>query len=357
MKTISWIVGGILLFIGLLPVVLHYGGVAEIELPLVGNFPGYKEIKGEMGTLSVGPFSNIAAFFSLFIPLGIAVGLGLYYSLFSKGKIEIRKKAVELEKEFAGSLFQLGNRVGDGIPVEAAFENVARNMKGTRSGEFFSVVNSNIRKLGMDVQQAIFHKDRGAMKLFPSPLIESSMKILVETARKGPKVVSHSLTSISSYVSKIHEVAERMKDLLSDILSSMKSQIKFLTPVIAGIVVAIGTMITTIVDILSEKLGEITLEGAGAEAGNLALAIPNLFPPEKIIPPYFFQIVVGVYVVEIVFILTVLSNGIENGVDPLQEAASLGKNLYKSVFLYVIIAFVFMLMFGILATKIAGVTA
>ena len=356
LKTVPLLIGGILVFLGLVPILLHMLSIPEIELPFFGDFPGYKEAQIDTGTKLVGPFSNLAAFFSLLIPLGIALGFAIYYSVLSRGKIGIRKSAVELEKEFAGSLFQLGNRVGDGIPVEAAFENVARNMKGTKTGEFFSLININIRRLGMDVKGAIFNREKGAMRLFPSVLIESSMKVLVETARKGPQIVSNSLISISNYVSKIHEVAERMKDLLADILSSMKSQIKFLTPVIAGIVVAIGTMITIIVNILSEKIGEVSLEGAGAEAGNLALTIPSLFPPEKIIPPYFFQIVVGIYVVEIVFILTVLSNGIENGIDRLQEADSLGKNLYKSTVLYVIISLIFMLVFGLLATKISGVT-
>jgi len=34
-------------------------------------------------------------------------------------------------------MFQLGNRLGDGIPAEIAFAKVAETMKGTTSGDFF----------------------------------------------------------------------------------------------------------------------------------------------------------------------------------------------------------------------------
>jgi len=90
----------------------------------------------------------------------------------------------KLEKEFAGSLFQLGNRVGDGIPVEIAFGDVAENMRGTPSGNFFMNVSLNMRELGMSVKKAIFDNRKGAILNFPSNLIESSMKVLLEGAKK-----------------------------------------------------------------------------------------------------------------------------------------------------------------------------
>ena len=51
------------------------------------------------------------------------------------------------------------------------------------------------------------------------------MKVLVESSRKGPMVVSRALLSIADYLDKIYKVSERLKDLLSEITSSMKSQV------------------------------------------------------------------------------------------------------------------------------------
>ena len=258
-----------------------------------------------------------------------------------------------MELEFAGSLFQLGNRIGDGIPVESAFGEVAKNMEGTPTGDFFRKVAINIQKLGMSVKESIFNKDNGAIWYYPSSLIESSMKVLLESSRKGPLVVSKALVSISLYIDRIHQVNERLKDLLSEIISSMKSQISFLTPVIAGIVVGISTMIVTILGKLSAQLTQTSQTQIGDTGFGGIGAVAGLFEIKNIIPSYYLQLIVGLYVVEIGMILTVLANGIENGADILNEQYSLGKNLYKSAIIYTIVATFITIIFSLLAINIS----
>ncbi|MEK6907583.1 MAG: hypothetical protein AABW45_03575 [Nanoarchaeota archaeon] len=320
------------------------------------NFIDYKIENGLPCTAQAqacyGPFGVGAVLLSLALPLGIALGLGTYYKLRTRKLIKIRNETKKLELEFAGSLFQLGNRIGDGIPVEAAFGDVARNMEGTPTGDFFRRVAINIQKLGMSTKEAIFNKQNGAIWFYPSSLIESSMKVLLESSRKGPLVVSKALVSISLYIDKIHQVNERLKDLLSEIISSMKSQISFLTPVISGIVVGISTMIVTILGKLTEQLTQTTQLNQG-EAGFGGLgAISGLFEIKNIIPSYYLQLIIGLYLVEIVIILTILSNGIENGADSLNEEYYLGSNLYKSSITYVIVAFLITVIFTLLAIRI-----
>ena len=106
-------------------------------------------------------------------------------------------------------------------------------MEGTVSGGFFKLVSANIRRLGMSIKQAIFDPVHGALISFPSNLIESSMKVLIQSIKKGPIIAAQALTNISRYIKEIHSVNERLRDLMADIISSMNSQIKFLTPAIA----------------------------------------------------------------------------------------------------------------------------
>ena len=261
--------------------------------------------------------------------------------------MQIRDNTKALEKEFASALFQLGNRLGDGLPPEIAFEKVAGVLRGTVSGNFFELVATNIRKLGSSVKAAIFDPQVGAIKYFPSNLIESSMKVLIQSAKKGPKVAAQALVNISVYVKEIHRVNERLKDMLADIISSMTSQIKFLTPAISGIVVGITSMVTTILIKLGTQMNQMTAdsEGAGSIGG-----IASMFGDG--IPTYYFQIIVGIYVVQIIFILTVFANGIENGADKLNERYQLGRNMIASTVLYAIISLVIMLIFNTIAGKI-----
>jgi len=351
-------IAGVLLFvfliIGLLPIILHF---TNPELDQASFGEGTLEIKyldfkcDEAGCM--GPFGAFALILSMFIPLGLALSLGIYYKVKTREIMLIRNKTKNLEKEFIGSLFQLGNRVGSGIPVEIAFSRVADDISGTPTGEFFKMISINLTKLGMSVKEAIFNEERGAILMFPSGLVETSMRVLLESARRGPMVVSKSMISISEYVSKIHAVNERLKDLLADLTSSMKSQISFMTPMIAGIVVGVASMVVSIINKLGEQIANGTTNAD--ELGGLG-SLMNILDIKFIIPSYHFQLIVGLYVVEIIVILTYLNNAIENGLDDIAFKNSLGKNLLFGMALYFIISFIGVIVFTILAMGIGMAT-
>src|SRR3989338_836231 len=343
---ISMLVIGVLLFIGLAPLALH------AMLPddtAIGGLLEYRESKENPGT-TVGPFSLVAAVLSMGITAAAGIGIGLHSRLGSENLIKIRERAKELEAEFAGSLFQLGNRIGDGIPLEVAFAKVADVMRDTRSGAFFELVNNNITRLGMSVETAIFNPKNGAIVSFPSPIIESSMKVLLVSSKKGPLIASEALISVARYIKEIHKVNERLKDLLADVISSMKSQIAFLAPAIAGIVVGITSMVTTILGRLGVQIANLGDVTAGAEVAGIG----ELFGDG--IPTYYFQIILGLYVVQIVYILTIMANGIENGSDALSERYLIGANLIRSTVLYGIISLIVMTIFNLVAMQIMRVT-
>ncbi len=344
------LIGGLLLLVALAPVILHAfqpDPTFDIPLPFGFSVLGYREsaITGEI----IGPFGMGAALLSLAFPLALAFSIGLYFKLRSQNVIKIREQTKKLEDEFASALFQLGNRLGDGLPAEIAFSKVAEVMPDTVSGHFFQLVATNIAKLGMGVKDALFNPRTGALVYFPSNVIQSSMKVLVEGIRKGPVIAAQALLNISRYIKEIHKVNERLKDLMADVISDMKSQISFLTPAIAGIVIAITSMITYILGALS---GNIRTLGSTELAGRVS-DIASLFGDG--IPTYYFQFVVGVYVFQIVFLLTILANGIENGADKLQERYDLGKNLIKSTMLYCMLSLIMMIVFNLIANRIVGV--
>ncbi len=343
-KAASILVGGVIVLVGLMPLLIHLINPGyEMSLGALGPFLDYK---GESGPYGVG-----ALIMGMLIPLGIAIGVSMYYGIKTNRLIKIKKKVDNLEEEFSGAVFQLGNRIGDGIPAEVAFGEVARTMSGTPTGNFFSTVDRNIRKLGHGMSKAVFDSRVGAILLFPSNLIHSTMKVLVESARKGPKVVSASLITISKYVDRIKQVNERLKDLLADVLSSMVSQINFLTPLIAGIVVGVGSMVTTIIGKLGSAFD--TVGGVGAEVPSNLGALASIMNIKDAIPGYFFQLVVGLYVLEITIVLTILSTSIERGMDKTTTRHRIGKNVKKSMLLYMVVALIGVVLFNLLANAVS----
>lgn len=319
------------------------------------RFNEYREVvvdedTGE--TITVGPFGLIATLLSVFLPLGLGVGVGMYFHLRTGKVLALREQAKKLEVEFASALFQLGNRLADGLPLEIAFSRVAEVMPDTVSGRFYRAVSINITKLGLSVEEAIFSERFGAIKQYPSSIIESGMKVLVESSKKGPIIASQAIINVSNYIKEMHRVDERLKDLMADVISSMKSQIKFLTPVIAGIVMGITSMITAILGRLGERVALLQQQTASSgQSAAVGTSILSTFSGGGV-PTYFFQIVIGLYVVELVFVLTMLVNGIENGSDRVGERAMLGENLVHSTFTYVILSFIVMLAFNVIASNL-----
>src|SRR3989344_1363706 len=173
-----------------------------------GNLGKFFDFKCDGGSCS-GPYGVGALLLGLLFPLGLAISIGVYYKMKLGNANKIRDETKKLESEFSASLFQLGNRIGDGVPAEIAFETVAETMHGTPSGNFFQRIVANIRSLGMNIEKAIFNLKNGAILYYPSALVQSSMEVLVESARKGPKVVARSLISISNYVQQIRYTYQR----------------------------------------------------------------------------------------------------------------------------------------------------
>ena len=158
--------------------------------------------------------------------------------------------------------------------------------------------------------------------------------------------------SISQYVKNIGKINERLKDLLADIISDMKSNMTFLAPVLTGIVIGLATMMTSIFGKLQTMLPELGAETEVGMFGSLG-TITTIFDVTKMIPPYFLQIIIGIYLIEITFILTGTLVTVESGVDRLSEKSETAQNLKRGILLYFIVALLATFALSILA-NIAG---
>ena len=340
--------------LGILPLIFGYTPIpgwiglqsdyalANIGLGFLGeNFFGFLET-GE------GPFGVFSLILSLFIPFSISMFFALAFSLRTKQIIKSRDQTKELEKEFNSSLFTLGNRLGDGTPAEIAFSKVAESSRGQRTENFFKIVNTNIQSMGMSLEEAIFNPKRGALVYYPSNLIATSMRILVEGAKKGLKIAAQSLMSISEYVRNIQKINQRLRDLLADVVSDMKSNMVFLAPLLAGIIVGLAAMITGILGMLENMTelggGSTPIAGFGSVGG-----ITNLFKISNMIPPYFLQIAIGIYIIEIIFILTGTLVTIDSGEDRLKKTYDISKNLIRGSIVYLITALISIIALSALA--------
>ena len=279
------------------------------------------------------------------VALGIAVGVYLYGAAVER--VKVRKGVKEMEKEFASSLFQLGNILDQGKPIEQAFESAARELKGTRSASFFSATAYNTQYLGLPVEQALFHKSYGSIHLFPSSLIKNIMHIVVRSAEEGPRVAAATAMSISVYLGNLNNLQEKIEDTLSDSIVSLKFQAMILVPLVAGVVVGLSQLINNIILQIGFMINQI-FQGSGSAVEQYTGAfIKQMINIGGIVNTPFLQLVVGFYTVFIIGLLGYFVGSLEFGnKDKIGIFLSMGKCLFVGTLLYAFVASVISLFFG-----------
>lgn len=289
----------------------------------------------------------------LVLAIGVAAGFYLYAS--SAKRVEVRSDVKEMEKEFASSLFQLGNMLDQGQPLEQAFKETAEGLKGTKSAEFFNQAVYNISNFGMPLKSAVFDEKVGAIRLFPSTLVRDVMAIVVESSEESPRVAAATAMSISSYLKNIYDVQEKIEDTLSDSISSMQFQAMFLVPLVSGVVVGLSQLVTTILLKIGEQVSSLfaggTLSGGMpglGGSGGLFAGVP--------MQASFIQLVVGFYTVILLGLLGYFVGGLEHGTgDEIGIYMSTGRALVIGSLIYAIVTFLIVSIFGALGqTVFAG---
>ncbi len=126
----------------------------------------------------------------------------------------------------------------------------------------------------------------------------------------------------------------------------MKSNMTFLAPLLAGVVVGLSAMITFILN----RLQVLQEGGQGNDVLGFDLSIAfDLFNVTAMIPPYFIQLAIGLYIIEVIFILTGALVIVDSGKDPLRKKSELAKNLRTGILLYLATAFAAILALSVLA--------
>ena len=161
----------------------------------------------------------------------------------------------------------------------------------------------------MTFEEALFNKKYGALIYYPSKLVENIMYAVVGTAKKGVRFASEGMLRIANYMKNIRETQEYIRDLLSETVSSMKFQAYFLTPLITGMIVSMSDIIVKVLTKLGEYLDSVGMDES-LGIGDLSNAFGNM---DNAIAPEMFQLIVGVYMIEVILILGMFLTKINYG--------------------------------------------
>lgn len=299
-------------------------------------------LQGLVATEGARTFDPSSLLMSLLITVGLAASIATYSLLGNTQRLRVQRSIQKIEGEFELALFQFGNRISGGTPTEVAVEKSIDDMKDLQIANFFRRILRNIRSLGMTFEQAIFHPEWGAIRFYPSKLVRNIMSTIVDTSRRGVSYAADSMLRIATYLKNIRETQEYIRDLLEETTSSMKFQAYFLTPIITGLIVSISDIITQILTRLGEYLSNLGLDSS-AGFGDVSKIFGNA---ESSVSPELFQLIIGVYLIEVIVILGMFLTKINEGDNRYAQAVLTGRMLLIGVAMYFLVALVSSLIFG-----------
>jgi hypothetical protein len=277
---------------------------------------------------------------------GIASALVLY-SFFSYYKnIEIKDEIKEIEGEFDDAIFQLGHILYTGKPVEASLEKISESMKGLKIEIMFRRALSNIRKFGFTLRKAFFDEKVGVAKYYPSKMIRNILKIIVDSMEKGVVGAAKTMVSIAQYLKSVDRVEEYSKEILEETTSNMRFTLSLMAPITCGIVVGMATIMVMILARIVFLLSSVT---------GLSTALPQLQSPsfietivdvKRIIPAEVFLVIVGVYMLEVIILLSIFLSTLEHGGDPLEKYRLIARETVTGMLIFTFSILVIFFLFG-----------
>jgi len=274
--------------------------------------------------------------YSLIITWGTSFGIIFYCIFTTVNKLRLREEIVGIESEMGEVLFQIGNQLTRGIPVESALKSALPRLKELKISAFIEKILYNMESFGMTFSAAVFDPNAGAIKYYPSKLIAAVMRAVTEISRGGMLVLSDAMLSISQYMKNMHSVEEDLSEMLSEPASNMQVQALLLAPLSAGIVVALTAMIMRIMVSFKEYMDSIRiqLEGMGLAGAVGTGFLDRIINLNQLVPVHTFQLIVGIYLIEVVVMVAVFLSIIKFGEESVLRKYTVGKTLFLAVLIY-----------------------
>ncbi len=253
--------------------------------------------------------------------LTIAVCIAFYFYFTNVYKYKLQQEYIQMESEFKDVVYVLASRLGENKPVEDAIKHTIDFLPNTLlTQKIFTRVMDNIHILGLTLDKALFDPIYGALKYCPSKMINSSMKLLVDSVSLGVQVAARTLISLSMQVANSEKVTKMLRALISEITGMMQSMAVFIAPIVLGITTSLQKVVVTTLSKIATSPGATgfgieTLDVSSAaslgQMGQIMQTIQGFTQATQAIQldksvlaqmasPAEFLIIVSVYVIEIV---------------------------------------------------------
>lgn len=268
---------------------------------------------------------------TLCIIWGVTAGISWYLlRVYHPFKL-IRDEIKHIEQEFGDALYIIGKRIGEQKSPEESFLYTSEIMKGSPISTLFQKTGYNLSAFRTTINHALFHTEYGSLKHIYSYRIKAIMRLFVEGIKKGQQSLSLSLIRLADHLKELQQVERTIKETLSSLTSTLRATAMIFAPIIAGVTISITKLISLILSSMTESLQDTNFQGGST----ILSGVSQSFRLENI-EPSFFILIIGIYVIELVILLTRFTNGIDEGDDRIEFYYLLGKTLPVAIFIFTV---------------------
>ena len=277
----------------------------------------------------------------------------------SKGPYEFDLFVRKLEEDFTSGLFELQTALRENIPIESAVMKVIEEYKRLGKDQsviagFFHDIYDKMSRFGLSLKNALFGKD-GLVTKLPSALIRTIMEIITSALYRGSIIASSVVKNIANYLNRLSEIEYMIKKGMRDIISNLSMQGSFIAPVIAGIVASSAVVIVQMLQAVARAIKSIEqMYSFGTNVGGGMSDTLGMLDFKSVMPPTVMELIAGIYLIEIIIIISIFITGIERGFNRVPRDHLISRSLIMAVVVFSIVFFAMVMVFQPIVMKVGG---
>ena len=249
---------------------------------------------------------------SIFASLSFVWAIGLPIALYCLlTNMDVKKKARairKMEAEYPEALFQLGNRMAEGKPIETALSKTAETMKNTLISKLFNKISYNLQVTRSSLKEILFGAT-GLLVNSPARTVKNTMHTVVEASSKDPHTAGKTIMLISNYLSDLKKVEREMKEKLYEITGMMTQTAVYIAPLVVGVTVILYQLLSSnISNYEMPREMDADLFGMG----------------QDMVSPMVMGVSLGVYLIQLVLLVAYFVARIEYGKDGIELKNTVG---------------------------------
>ncbi|MFH7903310.1 MAG: hypothetical protein QXQ19_02490 [Candidatus Aenigmatarchaeota archaeon] len=263
------------------------------------------------------------------IVFGLGISLGLYFYLKSYKKVNIIKKLERIESELPMLVNMIENSTYSGLTFEKSLLSIAENYRIVNpSGylsEFIEKILNNIYRLRVNIRDAVFNPNYGAIKYFPSILLREVFNLIISASEKSLSALELVSRKVYKYLTEIVSLKEELNLSLTDPIMTLKMVCYVLVPIFGGLIISSHKLFINVIIFVGQVIKELTPVSGMYNFWDLYLQ--ELFRINNLLPPTVFVIPIGIFLIEILFISAYFISGLTFGFNKIVRDYEIGKLL------------------------------